>query len=117
MTRARWAVLVAAAVAASAWLLVGYWSSIWPNLAASLIWGTPALVTHHLLIRRHVDRRHEERLQEQHAQHLENRARLDAMAKKVGELHDFHVRGVLPDHQLRPWLHPDEPEPGETPAT
>lgn len=41
-------------------MLAHWWSAIWPNLAASLIWGTPAFITHHKLMRRHVDRRHED---------------------------------------------------------
>lgn len=43
----------------SAWL-AGAWSAIWPNLAASVIWATPAFIAHHVLLRRHIDRRHEQ---------------------------------------------------------
>lgn len=38
--------------------LLGWWSALWPNLAASVIWATPAFVAHHRLIRRHIDRQH-----------------------------------------------------------
>jgi hypothetical protein len=40
-----------------AWLL-NAWSQVWPNLAASVIWATPAFVTHHVLVRRHLRRIH-----------------------------------------------------------
>lgn len=43
----------------SAWLL-GAWGQVWPNLAASVIWATPMFVTHHLLLRRHLSRIHED---------------------------------------------------------
>ena len=33
-----------------------YWTSVFPNLVASLIWGLPAFVTHHVLIKRHITR-------------------------------------------------------------
>lgn len=36
------------------------WSAVWPNLLASVIWAAPAFTAHHLLIRRHLDRRHQE---------------------------------------------------------
>lgn len=41
-------------------LLAGWWTAIWPNLAASVIWATPAFVLHHKWLKRHVDRRHDE---------------------------------------------------------
>lgn len=41
----------------SGWL-AGAWSAIWPNLAASVLWATPAFVTHHVLLRRHISRVH-----------------------------------------------------------
>jgi hypothetical protein len=40
--------------------LASNWSAVWPNLEASLIWATPAFVTHHVLMRRHLDRRHDQ---------------------------------------------------------
>lgn len=40
-------------------LLAGWWAAIWPNLAASVIWGAPAFTTHHVLMRRHITRTHE----------------------------------------------------------
>lgn len=40
-------------------LLAGWWLQIWPNLAANVIW-VPVAAIHHVLMRRHVDRRHEE---------------------------------------------------------
>jgi hypothetical protein len=41
-------------------LLAGWWSAIWPNLAASVIWATPTFLLHHRALKRHVDKRHEE---------------------------------------------------------
>jgi hypothetical protein len=38
--------------------LAGWWSAIWPNLAANVIW-VPAAALHHVLIRRHITREHE----------------------------------------------------------
>jgi hypothetical protein len=37
-------------------LIWSWWVAIWPNLAASVIWATPAFVAHHLLLRRHISR-------------------------------------------------------------
>lgn len=34
-------------------LLTGWWAAIWPNLAANIIWVTPALWIHHQRLRRH----------------------------------------------------------------
>lgn len=92
-----WAVLFAAAVGVSCWLLANWWQAIWPNLAASIIWGTPALATHHLLIRRHVDSKHaqtEARLDAQDEAHAE-------VAKRVGELHGLHIHGTWPEDRHR----------------
>lgn len=40
------------------WLLSS-WGQVWPNLVASVIWATPAFITHHLLVRRHLRRIHD----------------------------------------------------------
>lgn len=98
MTRTRWIAVVALAVCLSAWLLVFWWAAIWPNLAASVIWGTPALTAHHVAIRRRQDRHHREQVgrAEAHA------AELAAVAVKVGELHDLSIEGHLPARTLKP---------------
>ena len=98
MTRNRWIAVVVLAVGLSVWLLVYDWSAIWPNLAASIIWGTPALTAHHVAIRRRQDRHHREQVgrDEAHAQQLA------AVATKVGELHDLSIEGHLPDRVLKP---------------
>lgn len=44
-----------------AWL-ADTWAATWPNLLASVIWATPAFTAHHVLMRRHVDRRHRQLL-------------------------------------------------------
>ena len=33
--------------------LHGFWLAIWPNLAASIIWTTPALYVHHRRLKAH----------------------------------------------------------------
>lgn len=40
-------------------LLFGWWLQIWPNLAANVIW-VPVAAIHHVLMKRHVDRRHQQ---------------------------------------------------------
>lgn len=42
------------------------WTAVWPNLAANVLW-VPLVALHHILMRRHVDRRQ-----------AETHARLDA---------------------------------------
>lgn len=42
------------------WTTLHRWYlELWPNLAASVIWGAPAFTTHHLLIKRHITKQHE----------------------------------------------------------
>ena len=36
------------------------WAQVWPNLIASALWATPAFTTHHLLMKRHINQRHQE---------------------------------------------------------
>jgi uncharacterized membrane protein YdjX (TVP38/TMEM64 family) len=36
------------------------WLQIWPNLAASVLWATPAFLVHHRLIRRHINAVHQD---------------------------------------------------------
>jgi hypothetical protein len=98
MTRNRWIAVVVLAVSLSVWLLIYDWSAIWPNLAASIIWGTPALTAHHVAIRRRQDRHHREQVgrDEAHAHQLA------AVSTQVGQLHDWHLRGILPPDVLKP---------------
>lgn len=98
MTRNRWFAVVALAAALSVWLLLFYWQAIWPNLAASVIWGTPALSAHHVAIRRRQDRHHREQVGRAEAQ----AEQLAAVAVKVGELHDLSIEGHLPARILKP---------------
>src|ERR1041385_5379561 len=49
-------------------LLASWWTAIWPNLAANVIWMTPAFVVHHVLLRRHVTRRTRQHREEPHAE-------------------------------------------------
>lgn len=39
-------------------LLAGWWSAIWPNLAANVLW-VPLAWVHHRLMRRQADQHHE----------------------------------------------------------
>lgn len=36
--------------------LIDFWSQVWPNLAASVIWATPLFVVHHVRLMTHLDR-------------------------------------------------------------
>ncbi|MFB7908102.1 hypothetical protein ACFC1T_16855 [Kitasatospora sp. NPDC056076] len=38
--------------------MAAFWGQVWPNLAASAIWAPAAFATHHLLVRRHLQRIH-----------------------------------------------------------
>jgi hypothetical protein len=98
VTRNRWIAVVALAAGLSSWLLVFYWGALWPNLAASVIWGTPALSMHHVAIRRRQDRQHAEQVGRQEAQ----AEQLGVVAAKVGELHDLSIEGHLPARILKP---------------
>lgn len=107
MTRPWWVVLAVLLVALDVYLVGWRWSDVAGNIEAQFVIVTPAFVAHHVLMRRHADRLHAQRLEEDHARHLEQRHLLAAVREQVGELHDFHVRGKLPDRELRPWLYDD----------
>jgi len=34
--------------------IAAWWTQLWPNLIASLLWAAPGFTVHHLLMRRHV---------------------------------------------------------------
>lgn len=36
------------------------WAAIWPNLAASVMWATPAFISHHILLKWHINKKNEE---------------------------------------------------------
>jgi hypothetical protein len=108
MTRARWAVLAALLVGLDVYFLGWRLAEVQGNVEAQFIIVTPAFLISHLAHKRRQDRQHAERMQADDARHLETRRRLEAMDRRVTELHDFHVRGKLPERELRPWLH-DEP--------
>lgn len=60
MKRTAWAA-ASAAIAALAIYLVAYrWADVGGNLEAQVVIVAPAFVAHHLLIRRHINRRHAE---------------------------------------------------------
>lgn len=53
-------------------VLAGWWSAIWPNLAANVLW-VPLAAAHHVLMRRHAARQlaeHAERQRQELADHL-----------------------------------------------
>ncbi|RCH70425.1 hypothetical protein DT019_02770 [Streptomyces sp. SDr-06] len=60
MPRTRWILAALAVLALDVYLLVFHWPDVAGNLAASVIWGTPALVAQHVALRRHADRQHAE---------------------------------------------------------
>jgi membrane protein implicated in regulation of membrane protease activity len=96
-----WVLLVAALVALDVYLIRWHWSDVAGNVEAQFILVTPAFIAHHLLLRRHLDRRHAETSGRLAAQD-------EAMAtahEQLAELHAFHVEGRLPDREVRPWLH------------
>lgn len=60
MTRTWWILAALLVLAVDAYLLAYHWADVAGNLAASVIWGTPALVAQHVALRRHADRQHAE---------------------------------------------------------
>lgn len=60
MTRLWWILAALVVLALDAYLLVFHWPDVAGNLAASVIWGTPALVAQHVALRRHAERQHAE---------------------------------------------------------
>jgi membrane protein implicated in regulation of membrane protease activity len=97
-------VLAALLVGFDVWLCAYHWADMVGNLEAQFVIITPAFVVQHVLFKRHVDARHDETTERLDAQD----ETLAEQRQQVGELHRFHVRGELPERELRPWLH-DEP--------
>lgn len=60
VARAAWAVAALAVAALAVYLVVYRWADVGGNLEAQAVITAPAFVTHHLLIRRHVARQHEQ---------------------------------------------------------
>ncbi|MEV5944254.1 hypothetical protein [Streptomyces sp. NPDC051994] len=60
MTRAWWILAALAVAALDVSLLWFHWPDVAGNLAASVIWGTPALVAQHVALLCHADRQHAE---------------------------------------------------------
>lgn len=98
MTRLRWVLPAAALLALDLYLLVWRTSEVLGNCEAQVIIVTPAFVISHVLHRRDAARHHREQVgrAEAHA------AKLAAVTRKVGELHDWHLRGILPPDVLKP---------------
>lgn len=61
------------------------WAQVYPNILASIIWATPAFLTHHLLLRRH-----HRRLLDQHA--AQTRAALAGLREQVTAHRDADLR-------------------------
>lgn len=105
MSRPRWLAAIAALAAFDVWCFLAHWSAVAGNVAASIIWATPALAVHHVAIRRRQDAQHVERM----AAHAELVGRQEAHAQalatvtaQVGELHEFHIEGRLPERITKP---------------
>jgi hypothetical protein len=58
VTRVWWILAALAVAGLDVYLLWFHWPDVAGNLAASVIWGTPALVAQHVALRRHADRQH-----------------------------------------------------------
>lgn len=93
-----WAAGIVLLAAFDVYCLVFQWSAVGGNIAASIIWGTPAVGAHHVVIRRRVDRHHREQAGRVEAQ----AAQLAVVGQQVSELHNWHLRGVLPPDVLKP---------------
>lgn len=98
MNRLRWIVPGAALLALDVYLCAFRWSDMVGNIEAQFLIVTPAFGAHHFAVRR-----------QSKAQHRELTERLDAQdaaigttVGKVGELHDWHLRGILPPDVLKP---------------
>lgn len=103
MKRYLWPAAIVLLAAFDVYCFAFQWSAVAGNTAASIIWTTPALATHHVLTRRRQDRQHRERVGRQEAQAAElaaHRQEFAAVAAKVTELHDFHLHMKLPDREL-----------------
>lgn len=37
----------------------GWFDAVYPNLAANVVWLSPAFIAHHVLLRRHINRKHD----------------------------------------------------------
>lgn len=75
MKRAAWLAACLAVLAYDLYLLASSFPEVRANLEAAVIWATPALIAHHVLLRRHADRRH-----------AETQARLDAQDEALNTL-------------------------------
>ena len=54
------------------WKLIGY-TQLWPNMFSVSVWTTLLVIWHHVTLKRHVDRKHDElhaKLDRPHAEHL-----------------------------------------------
>lgn len=60
MKRALWAAAAVALAALSYYLIAYRWADVGGNIEAQVVIVTPAFVAQHVLLRRHVDRRHAE---------------------------------------------------------
>lgn len=98
MRRRYWVLAVVLLAAFDMYCLVFQWPAVAGNTAASIIWTTPAVAVHHVLTRRRQDRHHREQTGRAEAQ----ASQMAAVVTKVGELHDWHLRGVLPPDTLKP---------------
>lgn len=101
MKRLRWGVLMVALLALDAWLCRYRWLDMQGNIEAQFVIITPAFVLKHLADRHDRRQLHDQRMEADDRRHQE---RLDAdqeLHRKVRELHDWHLRGILPPDTLK----------------
>ncbi|MEZ0089918.1 hypothetical protein [Streptacidiphilus sp. EB129] len=102
MKRLYWVLAVAGLLGLDVYFLGWRLAEVQGNVEAQFIIVTPAFVVSHVLHRRRADRHHAEQLAAVEQQHQE-RSEADAVLhRQVGELHDWHLRGVLPPDTLKP---------------
>lgn len=98
VTRSRFAILIASALVVDVILLWLQFAQVIGNLEAEVILGSWQFIGLGAWTKRRLDRHHDavhERLAAQDR-------KLDETHARVGELHDFHIKGRLPDSELRP---------------
>lgn len=101
----RWLPLVLLLAGYDAYLLLYRLPEVQGNVEAQFIIITPGFILSHLLHRRHADAQHQERMAAHRATDVQlaaHRVEMTAVITKVGELHQFHIRGILPDGEIRP---------------
>jgi hypothetical protein len=99
----RWLPVLVALVAYDVYLLGYRLAEVQGNVEAQFIIITPSVLVSHLVNRHRQDRQHDERMAAHDAnatQLAAHREEMAAVVEKVGELHDWHLKGKLPPDTL-----------------